>query len=186
MDLLWQIFEGSHVLSETSKSKPAINRWRVGFLKYRSKINEEGWGGITKSRLYFPPKLISVTLFCLFLERSEYKLCWAHQPYFSHVHRILDTITPSNKRVCLFSNDFRKCVQVSQVNQWILSQDIQCRHFSNTNILGTVSYPVKACIAGRQDAMDPWFSVVFLMDTVIVLLPKAPTICHLSISGWHN
>ena len=136
MDLLYQIFEGSHVLSEISKSKPAINRWRVGFLKCRSKINKEGWGGITISRLYFPPKLISVTLFCLFLERSEYKLCWAHKPYVSHAHRILGTITPSSKHVCLFRNDFRKCVQVSKINQLILSLDIQCRHFSNAKHLG--------------------------------------------------
>ena len=72
-------------------------------------------------RLYFSLKINNCRHPVLpnFLKRSEYKLCWAHKPYFSRVHRILGTATPSNKRACLFGNDFRKCIQVSQMIQWI-------------------------------------------------------------------
>ena len=127
MDLLHQIFKGGREFSKISGSEPVLNRWRVDFLKRKSKINKKCRDCIS------PPKLISFTVFCLvFLKRSEYKVCWAHKPYFSHVHRILGAITRSNKCLCLFSNDFRKCIQVSQKIQWILLQDIQCRHFSNT------------------------------------------------------
>ena len=77
MDLLHQIFEGGHVLNEISGWKPAMNRWRVGFLKHRSQINKEGWGGITMPWLYFPPEINKChPALPVFLERSEYKLCW--------------------------------------------------------------------------------------------------------------
>ena len=171
MDLLHQIFEGDHVLSEISGSKPAINRWRVDFLKHRSKINKEGWGGITMSRLYFSPKINKYhPVLLVFLERSEYKLCWANKPYFSHAHRILGTITPSNEGVWLFSNDFRKCIQGTSSGKYIF---------------GTVSQPVKACIAGRQSAMDPCLSAVFLMD--ISDRPSSKDSKNMSpVSGWRN
>ena len=165
MDLLHQIFECGHVITETNGPKPAINRWLVGFLKYRSKINKEGRGRIKMSRLYYSLKINKChPVLPLFLENSEYKLSWAHKLYFSHVHRTLGSITPSKKRVCLFSNNFKEYILVSLMIQWILSQDIQCRHFYSSKHLGEVSQSVKACVAGRQGAMNPCFSAIFLMD----------------------
>ena len=124
------------------------------------------------SRLYFFQKINNCyPVLPVFLEQSEYKLCWAHKSYFSHIHRILGTIAPSNKRVCLFSNEFRKCIHVFQMIQRILSQDIHCRYFLNAKNLGTVSQPLKTCIPGRLDAMSQCFSAVFWMDRLNNMSP---------------
>ena len=120
------------------------------------------------------------------LERSEYKLYWAQKPYFSHVHIFLGTITPSNKHVSLFSNDF-KCTQVSQMIQWILSHDNQYRHISNTKYYwGLCCSQLKHALLVYKIQWPQVSQPSFQLISVIVLLPKTSAICHLSISGWHN
>ena len=47
--------------------------------------------------------------------------------------------------------------------QWTLLQDIQYKHSFNTKDIGTVSQPVKACTASRQDAGTMFLSHL-LMD----------------------